>query len=458
MVLSSLFPWHAHPKWIEWSLKAPQCDHFVHCSTKDQNAVAYTKNEEAGRMEISTRISPSKYFEKFVDEAKYGRSRMEWLALWTKHISSVELKFATTREEIRHVYENGPDSCMGGPKDFFHQKTAPHPVEAYAHDLAVAYTLRKNGRISSRVVVWPEKKVFGRRYGCDANLLGDLLRAEGYTLGSFENARLLMIDAQPFTKKPFTFLCPYIDSPSIYISRDEEERVLRLHDKKQDGRITGNTQSGYLAFPLPFLSDFSGKMFYPGNDTAVKVYISQRKSQTWTQSEANEHAYLCHIKERLYSKKDCPLIPVMIGGMLRFVCSFAADKIKIVKCDFYRCNVFYKTTDTVVVGYEPDGSPIKERWSHEAIRLHCFVFKTCRYALWLKSRLPWASGCPINEEHHLHMSRLLALKEATFPCRVGMDNIYQYSRVAYHDARGEWVVPDPAVEKIEKPLAGGQGE
>ena len=108
-------PWASHPKWIEWSSKSPQCDHFIHCSTKDENAIAYTKNEEAGSMDIRTRISPSKYFEKFVSAEYRDRYVPLWLAAWAKYISAVELKFASTREEIRHVYEIGPDSCMSGP-------------------------------------------------------------------------------------------------------------------------------------------------------------------------------------------------------------------------------------------------------------------------------------------------------------------------------------------------------
>ena len=409
MALSSLSRGRSHPKWIEWSSKSPQCDHFIHCSTKDENAIAYTKNEEAGSMDIRTRISPSKYFEKFVSAEYRDLYVPEWLLAWTKYISAVELKFASTREEIRHVYEIGPDSCMSGPSSkFFHRKEGPHPAEAYAAgDLAIAYTIRKNGKINSRALVWPEKKVGGRRYGSEANLLGDLLKAEGYyqQAPSFENARLLLIDAVPYTKKPMTFVCPYIDSPSQYVSCHEEEKVLRLHDRKAEGRVSGNTQAGYLAFPLPFLSDFSGKIFCSASDPPVTVFVSQRKTEIWATSEASEHAYTCCLKNRLYSKKKCPPTLVMVGDFITCVCPYALDKLTIIKCDFYGCNVFRKDTENVVTGYEPDGSFIRERWSYPAIRAFTFCYGEHKFALWLKSNLPWVPVWPAHDEHRHPTSR-----------------------------------------------------
>ena len=460
-------PWHAHPKWIEWSAKSPQCDHFVHCSTKDQNAIAYTKNVEAGQMDIRTRISPSKYFEKFVTGERskavvtyYTPYIQEWLAAWTKYISTSELKFATTRKEIRHVYEMGPDSCMSGERRLG-SGGSPHPVEAYAGgDLAIAYIQRRNGRISARAVVWPEKKAIGRRYGGDASLLHTLLVAEGYeeTASSFENARLLAIEAEPYTKKPFTFICPYIDAPSQYISFDEGEKVLRLHNRKAESRVAGNTQGGYVAFPLPFLSDFSGRKFYPDSDLPITVYVSQRKTQTWAQSEVNEHAYTCYLKARVYSRKDCPPTPVMVAGQIKFVCPFAVDKFKIIKCGYYGHNVFYQDTENVVVGYEPDGSLIRERWCSEA-RRGVLPLGAVWFAPWLRSRLPWAASYPANEEHRSLVSQLLELKSAVYPCRVTKENADTYLRRASIGPTGQWIVTSHAVaEKIEIVLAEGPQE
>ena len=451
-------PWSTHPKWIEWSSKSPQCDHFVHCSTKDDNAIAYTKNEEAGRMDIRTRISPSKYFEKFAGAEYRDLYVKEWLALWTKHINSIELKFATTREEIRHVYETGPDSCMSGPASkFFRKEKSPHPVEAYAGgDLAIAYTEKKNGKISSRAVVWPEKKIIGRRYGNDANILFDLLKAQGYGNGLFENARLLMIDAQPYTKKPCTFLCPYIDAPTQYVSYEEKDKTLKLHDKRKDGRVAGNTQAGYLAFPLPFLSDFSGKSFYPSNDPPARVFVGQRKFETWALSESHEHAYICYISKRLYSKKNCPPTLMMAGGHSIVSVSPYVER-KIVKCGFFDSPVFFGETKLVVVGYEPDGSLIKERWSYQAIRNYTFVYGEQHYAIWTRTNFPWALGTvPANEEHKYATSKASKIQPATYPCRVTRENVHRYLRRVVFDPSGEpkWaIISWDSTEKIEIALA-----
>jgi hypothetical protein len=439
-------PWHTHPKWIEWSAKAPQCDHFVHCSIKDQNAIAYTKNAEAGQMDIRTRISPSKYFEKFVKGAPSDYYISEWLAIWTKYVSASELKFATTRSEIRKVYELGPDSCMSGERGLW--GSSIHPVEAYAAgDLAIAYLLRRNGRINARAVVWPEKKLIGRQYGGDATLLANLLKGEGYTsAGSFENARLLAIDAEPYTKKQFTFICPYIDPPSQYISFDENEKVLRLHNKKAAGRLGANTQGGYVAFPLPFLSEFSGRKFCSISDPPVTVYVSQKKTQIWATSEVSEHAYSCYLKCRVYSRKDCFPTPIMVDSGVILVSPFALDKLKIIKCGYYGYNVFYQETENVVVGYEPDGSLIRERWHKNA---PSFLCGEKRYAVALRSRLPWTSVLTADIEHRHPTSRKLGLPPATYPCRVTRENADLYLRRAFFDPTGKWAV---------KPLAEGPRE
>jgi len=209
-----------------------------------------------------------------------------------------------------------------------------------------------------------------------------------------------------------------------------------------------------VAFPLPFLSDFSGKKFSSASDPPMIVYISQKKTQTWAQSEVKEHAYTCFLRCRVYSRKDCPPTPVMTaGGNISFVSPFALDKLKIIKCGYYGCSVFYQETENVVVGYEPDGSLIRERWCGEA-RRWAFVYGERYYATWLRSRLPWASIYPANEEHRHLFSRVLTLGPATYPCRVTRENADQYLRRAFIDPTGKWAVTSNAIaEKIEITLA-----
>lgn len=89
--------------------------------------------------------------------------------------NTLHLKFALTREEIKHVYINGPSSCMsGGHPD------RVHATEAYAcHPIAVAY-LERDGDILARTVVNTQTKEWVRFYGDHARLR-PLLQAQGYS-------------------------------------------------------------------------------------------------------------------------------------------------------------------------------------------------------------------------------------------------------------------------------------
>jgi hypothetical protein len=122
-------PWAEDEHWVRWSSQAPQCDHFVHCSTQDENALAYIKNEEAGIYGLPTRISPAKYFEKFIKDKEYEEHMCRWLTIWMKVKSNISLNIATTREDIRRIYENGPGSCMSGCPSRFFKYPANTPAE-----------------------------------------------------------------------------------------------------------------------------------------------------------------------------------------------------------------------------------------------------------------------------------------------------------------------------------------
>lgn len=118
------------------------------------------------------------------------------------------LAFAHTQQEIAHVYETGPSSCMkfAGSKGLF----GVNPVITYAGpDLAIAYLIKDdpNGRspkITARCLAWPAKKFYGRIYGNDIALRLALNR-QGYKDiytgtgkgGSWIGARLTPIPAPP---------------------------------------------------------------------------------------------------------------------------------------------------------------------------------------------------------------------------------------------------------------------
>lgn len=113
---------------------------------------------------------------------------------------------AKTREEIRHVYENGPSSCLSNKAS--HYLSAPvHPTEVLAAgDIQVAYIQDHLG-IAARTLIWPRKLIYLTPiyddWGTNARkvLMAELqMRAyKEARHGQFDGARLLKI---PVTVKP----------------------------------------------------------------------------------------------------------------------------------------------------------------------------------------------------------------------------------------------------------------
>ena len=320
-------PWADQPEWQEWIKEAPQCDHFVHIAVEDSECIAYTKTPEAGEMDIQTRTTPAKYFNKFIkDDSKdskyYKKVALEWVAIWTKIQTATELKFAYTREEIREVYENGPPSCMcGDTSRFFKHKIAPHPVEAYAAgDLAVAYLKRKSGKISARVLCWPAKLVYNRLYGEDATLLQSLLKTQGYSEGYLAGAKLCLINVSKFTKVANTFLIPSINTYPNVVTFIEETKEFRIcHDPilPEERKYMGSgSAAGFTPIQIPYVSEYSGEKFDAKIMPPVLVFVTKTKVQVWTSVELREHGYYCFTNKRYYSKEKCaPTLVRMEGGV-----------------------------------------------------------------------------------------------------------------------------------------------
>ena len=190
-----------------WDL-APIKDHFAHLSARDNSKIAYTESEELGTIDRVTVTTPGRYLTKFYPEVDDDHRRRLIAAV----DPAGEILFAFSPEEIVDIYKNGPSSCMDAKHNF--SAMDPHwPTEPYgAGDLAIAYTKNAQGRIQSRCLCWPEKKLFGRCYG-DIQRMQAAMTAEGYTNvhgdGGFPSgAKLLKIE---HPQKPGFFVMPYFD-------------------------------------------------------------------------------------------------------------------------------------------------------------------------------------------------------------------------------------------------------
>lgn len=196
-----------HP--LPWADELPPIPrHYAHVSVRNPGKVSFTENDAKGVADRqASAMNPGRYLTRFYPDLHPDEVRR--LAA-TLDASFTKLHFATTEDEIEHVYVNGPPSCMSHGAE--HYASPIHPVRVYAAgDLAVAYTKRTNGAISGRCLVWPEKKLRGRIYG-DIDRMKLLLKAAGYDPeeDDLDGARLLKV---PVGRG---YVMPYIDNSNSF--------------------------------------------------------------------------------------------------------------------------------------------------------------------------------------------------------------------------------------------------
>lgn len=206
-------PWERY-EWWQRSAMIHQ-HHFAHPSVEKPGWLAYTKNAEDGMRDKQTVVRPGSYLREYFkfELDRYGESERRMVDVFTAAFGPIEVKFATTAEEIVSVYERGPDTCMKG-RDWPNDGRNPAWVYA-AGDLQVAY-LGELTNAKARTLVWPEKKIFSRVYGDIARLTNGLERL-GYKWGAPIGAKLSKVKLREVKfdprKGPPTacFLAPYID-------------------------------------------------------------------------------------------------------------------------------------------------------------------------------------------------------------------------------------------------------
>ena len=240
----------------KWDL-APIKDHFAHLDANDPSKIAFTENDELGVIDRVTILTPGRYLTRFYPEVNDDHRRKLIAAI----DPSGEIFFATTPEQIVHVYKTGPRSCMDDRHNF--DELPEWPTAPYgAGDLAIAYTMNSQRRIQSRCMCWPAEKLFGRCYG-DIQRLEAAMKSEGYDhlrghtpFKKFVGAKLLKIP----TGDPGEYVMPYFDD--IILAHDNGDHFITALEKPE-GKIgakyiqTGG-QAGYAAMYewCPKLKDF----------------------------------------------------------------------------------------------------------------------------------------------------------------------------------------------------------
>lgn len=232
------------PQWQMWELYPgsvldPASDKFIyaHISVNNDGMIAFTENSKKGNADIQKRMKPGKFLKEFFGEqmnALYGENKAnakiaEMAAQFGNHIKEEELLFAKTPEEIEWVYTNGPSSCMSHTRDEYDTRGKMHPVGVFgAGDLEVAH-IKRNGRVTARALVWPEKKVWTRIYGDHTRIQG-LLVAQGYKAGGsfcLDGAKLNLV--KHGSRWDNGIVAPYVDGQSW--ARADGEHLVIDHDK-----------------------------------------------------------------------------------------------------------------------------------------------------------------------------------------------------------------------------------
>jgi hypothetical protein len=148
--------------------------------------IGYYESEHDARYDRLTKVKPTRYFAAFFNEDQMW----DYMAELGLVSANMTIGFARTREDIRYIYENGPESCMTGSADQYAGDGCPHPVEAYASpDLELAYLYSgdvdplvdktANTTIISRALCNRNTKEYVRIYG-DIKRMEKMLEEMGY--------------------------------------------------------------------------------------------------------------------------------------------------------------------------------------------------------------------------------------------------------------------------------------
>jgi hypothetical protein len=292
--------WHGDEKWNLPEIKAIHELHFPHIAKGDPSKIAYTKSEAKGAADRQTRIPVREYLETYFDRF-FSPDEISDLCLRHLGSSDATIRFAWTPDEIENAYLECDDekSCMG--HDESHYDSHCHPVRVYgAGDLAVAYLQRDLGddeddeaqRIYARVLVWPEKKLYGRFYGSNPGPLRFLLKQEGYSDcwrersgDGFQGARLLAIETER------GYVMPYIDGLNrVSLTYREGKDCFVI---SRDGNFAATTQDGVLETDAGPTCDHCGDSFGADGEQTVYTRVNMGRSETWCPYCAETHAFYC---------------------------------------------------------------------------------------------------------------------------------------------------------------------
>ena len=220
------------------ALKSDLWWHFPHVSVEEPQLVAYTPSPDYGQRDRQVRVKIGRYLQQFYGDVLNS----EQIRSMANGLKTLDLRWATTADEMEHVYVNGPGSCMGGEK--FTRNT--HPARVYASgDFKLAYLYDTViNQIVARALVSTDN-YFVRVYGPEEVALRDMLEAEGIERqGSWGGERLTYIEADYDNG----YVMPYLDGSEqdVGLVREDGVRFWRI-GVRGEITLTANETCGVVS-------------------------------------------------------------------------------------------------------------------------------------------------------------------------------------------------------------------
>lgn len=232
--------------------------HYAHMSRKQPGLVAYTSSEDKGARDIQTPIKPGKFLEKFFKDALTKAQIAEYANLvrgaaaqvappTTKPAPSISvLRILTTTEDCVRAYTHGPSSCMSYPTGGHSGKHHPASIYGGTSELTLAI-LERDGKITTRVPVWPAKKIAQRSGYGDIQTIHAELTTAGYTI---QNAPCFLGAKVSAIAEGTRFVAPTMDGhTTAQRLRDSSGQVIALelisNDEFRKLAPTDRVQFGY---------------------------------------------------------------------------------------------------------------------------------------------------------------------------------------------------------------------
>ena len=220
--------------------------HYPHISSANPSMIAFTESNDKGKRGIQTVMKPGRYLTKYYANHLSAPEIARLAGIISAETKPATILYARTREEIAHVYDHGPSSCMSQCRSDYHCPEDIHPCEVYAGpDTAVAYLLRdaaQRSSVTARAVVRLNEdgtpRAYVRLYG-DERRLQDAFALAGIPRDTYalSGARLLFLPMDSDRRGGTAFVGPYLDGSCNYVD------VVRCADAP-NGRYLVVTGSG----------------------------------------------------------------------------------------------------------------------------------------------------------------------------------------------------------------------